>query len=84
MLLPFEEPPVERPLSSWLDSEIRHFHIGLSLALLVLAVSIVVIELALRRQGADRLVLSAALVVVAVPGLRIGLPFFSRQRRARG
>ncbi|HTV55013.1 MAG TPA: hypothetical protein VMI06_08850 [Terriglobia bacterium] len=74
---------IERRLDSWLDSEIRRFHIGLSLALLVLAASILVIELTVRRHGSDRLVLSAALAVLAVPGARIGLPFFSGPRRAR-
>jgi len=67
---------VERRLDSWLDSELRRFHIGISLALLILAASILAIELAVHRQDSDRLVLSAVLAIVIVPGVRIGFPFF--------
>ncbi|HEY6270461.1 MAG TPA: hypothetical protein VIX19_00530 [Terriglobales bacterium] len=67
---------VERRLDSWLDSELRRFHIGISLALLVLAVSILAIELAVHPHESDRLVLSAALAIVVVSGVRFGLPFF--------
>jgi hypothetical protein len=66
---------VERRLDSWLDSEVRRFHIGISLALFVLAASILVFELAVHSQEGDRLVLAAALAVVVVPGARIGFPF---------
>lgn len=71
---------VERRLDSWLDSEIRRFHIGISLALLVLAASILAIELAVQRQNTDRLVLSVALAIVVVPGVRIGFPFLRPPR----
>jgi hypothetical protein len=74
---------IERRPDSWLDSELRRFHIGLSLALLVLAISILVIELAVRRQGSDQLVLAAALVLVAVPGVHIALPLFTRSGQSR-
>ena len=67
---------VERRLDSWLDSELRRFHIGISLALLVLAASVLAIELVVHPRSDDRLVLVAALVMVVVPGVRIGLPFF--------
>jgi len=67
---------VERRLDSWLDSELRRFHLGISFALLVLAASMLAIELAAHRQETDRLVLSAALAIVVVPGARIGLSFF--------
>jgi hypothetical protein len=73
---------IERRLDSWLDSELRRFHIGISLALLVLAASILVIEFLLHRQDGDRLILSAALAVVLVPALRIGLPFFGHPIRS--
>src|SRR5207245_7918278 len=67
---------VERRLDSWLDSELRRFHIGISLTLLVLAAAILAIELAVHRQDTDRLVLSVALAIVAVPGVCLGFPFF--------
>jgi len=67
---------VERRLDSWLDSELRRFHIGLSLVLLVLAASILLFELEVHPHDSDRIVLSAALAIVIVPGVRIGLPFF--------
>jgi len=65
---------VERRLDSWLDSELRRFHVGMSLVLLIVATSILVFELAVHRQDADRLVLATALAVVIVPGARIGFP----------
>ena len=71
---------VERRLDSWLDSELRRFHIGLSLALLVLAASILAIELAVHSQDIDRLVLSVALAIVFVPGVRIGIPLLRPPR----
>jgi hypothetical protein len=74
---------VERRLDSWLDSELRRFHIGISLVLLVLAVSILVIELLAHGQESDRVMLTAALAIVAVPGLHIGLSFFSWPPRSR-
>jgi len=75
---------VERRLDSWLDSELRRFHLGISLALLILAASILAIELAVHPQDSDRLVLSAALAIVVVPGVRIGLPFFRPLLRSQG
>ncbi|HEY6293351.1 MAG TPA: hypothetical protein VI455_17510 [Terriglobia bacterium] len=51
---------------------VPHRHV----ALLVLAVSILAIELAVHPHETDRLVLSAALAIVVLPGVRIGLPFF--------
>jgi hypothetical protein len=44
--------------------------------LLVLAASILAIELTVHRQDSGRLVLAAALAIVVVPGVRIGFPFF--------
>jgi len=71
---------VERRLDSWLDSELRRFHIGISLALLVLAASILALEIAVHQQDSDRLVLSVALAIVVVPGVRIGFPFLRPRR----
>lgn len=68
---------VERRLDSWLHSELRRFHLGISLALLVLAASILAIELALHPHSGDRLVLAAALAIVAVPGVRVARPLFN-------
>jgi len=67
---------VERRLDSWLDSELRRFHIGISVTLLVLAALILAVELALQAHESDRLVLSTALAIIVVPGVRVGFPFF--------
>jgi hypothetical protein len=75
---------VERRLDSWLDSELRRFHIGISLTLLILAALILAIELALQAHESDRLVLSTALAIVIVPGIRIGFPFFKPVLRSLG
>jgi hypothetical protein len=74
---------IEHRLDSWLDSEVRRFHVGISLALLLLAALIVGIEFVMYRQMDDRAVLSVALIAVAIPGVRLGLPFFSRSDRSR-
>jgi hypothetical protein len=74
---------VERRLDSWLDSELRRFHIGISLALLVLAASILIIELLLHEHEGDRVILAGALAIVGVPGLRIAHSFFSSRSRSQ-
>jgi ABC-type branched-subunit amino acid transport system permease subunit len=69
---------IERRLDSWLDSEIRRFHIGISLALLLLAALILAVEMVVHRRESDELILAVALAVVALPGARIAVPFFNR------
>ena len=57
---------MERCLASWLESELWRFHVVASRLRLVLAASILAIELAVHPQDRDRLVLSAALLSACI------------------
>ena len=59
-------------LDPWLSSAIGRFHRGISLALLVLAGLIIAIELLRHGHGAERWVLSMAVVIVSLLGLNLG------------
>jgi hypothetical protein len=59
-------------IDPWLSSAIGRFHRGISLALLVLAGSIVAVELVRHDHGLERWVLSAAAVTVSLLALNVG------------
>lgn len=62
---------VERRLDSWLDSEVRRFHRGISLALLLLASLILGLEVIHYRARRERVMLAAVLAPLAVAGIRL-------------
>jgi Transposase DDE domain len=64
---------LEHHLDSWLQSEVRRFHRGISLALLFLAGLILSLEMALQTATADLAVLLSAMVPVAIVARRLGL-----------
>jgi hypothetical protein len=72
---------IERPWDSWLQSELRRFHRGISLALLALAILLLVIEGALHRTPAELLLLGSLLFPIMVAGTRILGPFLSDQSK---
>jgi len=72
---------IERPWDSWLRSEVRRFHRGISLALLALAALLLVIEGALHRKPAEWLILGSLLFPIAVAGARVLAPFMTDQRK---
>ena len=64
---------LEHHLDSWLQSEVRRFHRGISLALLLLAGLILVLEMTLQTTASDLAVLLTAIVPVAVVATRLGI-----------
>ena len=70
---------VERPLDSWLQSEIRRFHRGISLALLLLAALLLFLEIVHFNRARDQLVLAAFLAPVGGLGVRLASEFWERK-----
>ena len=68
-------------LDSWLQSEVRRFHRGISLALVFLAGLILSVEMTLQTATADLAVLLCAMVPVAIMATRLG---FGNGRVIRG
>jgi hypothetical protein len=66
---------------SWLQSEVRRFHRGISLALLFLAGLSLSLEIILQTATADLMVLLGAMVPVAIVTTRLG---FGNGRFQRG
>lgn len=62
---------IEHRPDSWLDSELRRFHRGISLMLVVLATLILTVELARYTSRRDRLVTCATLAVVGFYGVHL-------------
>jgi hypothetical protein len=72
---------LESRLDSWLESELRRFHRGISLALLLLATIILVAEMA-RHDGPRELALVGCLFVpLAVAETKLFSSFFTQQRQ---
>ena len=63
---------LEHHLDSWLQSEVRRFHHGISLALLFLAGLILSLETTLQTATTDLAVLLSAMVPVAIMATRLG------------
>lgn len=71
---------VERRVNSWVQSEIRHFHRGITLALLLLAALILAFQLMWYRQPRDLILLGIPLVTIAAVGIRLALGFTAKTR----
>lgn len=63
---------LEHHLDSWVQSEVRRFHRGISLTLLLLAALILSIEIALGTATIDLAVLFTVMVPVAIMAIRLG------------
>lgn len=70
---------IERPIDSWLRSEIRLFHRGLSMTLLSLAALLLLVELAHFRQPKDMVLLGGLLAPVAVLSVKIASDFGKKE-----
>ncbi len=68
---------IERRLDSWLESEVRRFHRGISLALLLLASIILVLEVIHYRAFRDQLMLVILLAPLAGSGIKLVKGVFS-------
>ncbi len=62
---------IERRVNSWVQSEIRRFHRGISLALVLLAGLILGAQIAWYHQTRDRIVIAVLLIAVSAFGLRL-------------
>lgn len=69
---------IERPLDSWLRSEIRLFHRGISLALVLLATLILLVEIAHYDRPHELLLLGGFLAPIGIFCVKIGSEFWSR------
>ena len=67
---------IEVQHGSWLQSELRNFHRGLSLTLLLLADLILVVTILRQNNTRDRLLLALPLLCITGAGLRLSPRFF--------
>lgn len=72
---------LERRLDSWVESELRRFHRGISLALLLLASLILAVEMLRYRQVEDWILLGALLLPIALTGSRHFVSFTEPAKR---
>jgi hypothetical protein len=75
---------IERDLDSWIQSELRRFHRGISLALILLAVLILVIEIARHNRPGELLVLAGLLAPIGAIGSHLVRAYFADQSPAKG
>lgn len=62
---------IEHPVESWLESEVRRFHRGISMALVILAAVILGSEFVFFRRRADLLVLAGFLAPIGFFGVKL-------------
>lgn len=72
---------LESRLDAWLQSELRRFHRGISLVLLLLAVLILAAEMVWHRDPRDWLVLVGLLLPIAFAGSRYLVSFVEPERK---
>jgi hypothetical protein len=72
---------LESRLDAWLQSELRRFHRGISLVLLLLAVLILAVEMVWHRDVRDWLVLASLLAPIAFAGSRYLVSFVEPERK---
>ncbi len=70
---------LERHLDSWVESELRRFHRGISLVLLVLATLILIAETVRHGEPREVLLLVSLLVPVGLAETQLFVSFFTRQ-----
>lgn len=71
---------IERHMDSWLSTEVGRFHRGISLALLLLAALLLIIEAARYRQPQAELVLGSLFVPAVIASSRLLSAFFNSAR----
>jgi hypothetical protein len=69
---------IEHHPDSWLESELARFHRGISLALLLLAGLLLVVEMIRHASPMELLILSGFLVPVALLGSQLSSAFFAK------
>ena len=71
---------IEHNPDSWLESEIARFHRGISLALLILAGMLLVVEMIRHQRPTELLILSGFLVPIGLLGSRLSSAFLAPRR----
>src|SRR5215472_11265585 len=71
---------LESRMDAWLESELRRFHRGISLALLLLAATFLVVEMFRYRGGRDWLVLAPLLLPIVFTGSKCVAAFADSAR----
>ena len=74
---------LESRMDAWLESEMRRFHTGISLALLLLAACFLVAEMFQNRGGRDWLVLAPLLFPIVFIGSRCFVAFTESARKSQ-
>jgi hypothetical protein len=74
---------LKRHLDSWVESELRRFHRGISLVLLVLATLILLAETVRHGEPRELLLVVCLLVPVGVAETQLFVSFLTRQERSR-
>ncbi|MGA8185340.1 MAG: hypothetical protein WB819_17050 [Terriglobia bacterium] len=75
---------IEHRVDSWVQSEIRHYHRGISLAILLLAALILLAQVWWFKGTQDRLLTGGMLVVIGALGARLLAGFRSSPTSAQG
>ena len=70
---------LKRPLDSWVESELRRFHRGISLVLLVLATLILIAETVRHGEPREVLFVVCLLVPIGLAETRLFVSFLTRQ-----
>jgi hypothetical protein len=70
---------LEHNPNSWLESEVRRFHRGISLSILVLAALLLVFEMIRHQRPTELLMLSGCLGAVTVLAMRLFAAYFARR-----
>jgi hypothetical protein len=72
---------LESRLDAWLQSELRRFHRGISLALLLLAVLILAAEMMEYRGSREWILLGVLLAPIAYSGSKLSVSFLEREQK---
>ena len=72
---------LESRLDAWVQSELRRFHRGISLALLLLAAIILAAEMMRRHDWREWLLLGALLAPIGFAGSKLSVSFWERERK---
>ena len=72
---------LESRVDSWLESELRRFHRGISLALLLLAMIILAAEIMRHSELREWLILGALLAPISFAGSKLSVSFWERERK---
>ena len=75
---------IEHHLDSWLQSELRRFHRGISLALLLLAMLILAIEMVRHNRFGELLLPASLLAPIGAIGLHLVRAFFADDSSGNG